>query len=248
MRAISWGRTDTGLAREHNEDSFLINRELGLFLVADGMGGHAGGEIASRLTVEAVERGVLGAQGRIREAATRGEVAEALEGAVQGACKQVYERSLSDPRLFGMGTTLSGLLLVGRSAWVAHVGDSRVYLLRKGGIRRLTEDHSLVQEQIRAGILTPDEARHSNLRNIITRSVGFEASVPVDILQEEMRGGDTFLLCSDGLSNLVEDEEIAWIAQTMPGEALAEALIQLANERGGDDNITAVVVHIAPES
>lgn len=248
MKVSSWGKTDTGRAREHNEDSFLINASLGLYLVADGMGGHAGGEVASRLTVEVVERELAKLHETAPELFTseapNGTLRRALEQVVKEASREVFERSATDPLLHGMGTTLSGILLLKESAWIAHVGDSRVYLLRGGEISMLTEDHSLVQEQMKAGILTPEEARHSHLRNIITRSVGFEISVPVDIREVPIQEGDLFLICSDGLSNLVEDAEILQVAESQPLESLPSTLIELANSRGGDDNITAVVVSI----
>lgn len=248
MKVSSWGMTDTGRSREQNEDAFLINAPLGLFLVADGMGGHAGGEVASRLTVEVVERELLAARERSPELfegkAANGALRDLFEAAVKEASREVFERSAAEPRLHGMGTTLTGLLVQGDTAWIAHVGDSRLYRIRDGAIELLTEDHSLVQEQMKAGILTPEEARHSHLRNIITRSVGFEPSVPVDLFEEELREGDLFVLCSDGLSNLVEDEEILEFAKSEVASALPESLIALANARGGDDNITAVVVAI----
>lgn len=248
MKTVSSGMTDVGRARHHNEDSFLINDGLGLFVVADGMGGHAGGEVASRISVRVVERELLLARERepdLFEREENGAVSQVLEQAVQTASSEVFRHSMSNPLLFGMGTTLTGLLLQGGQAWVAHVGDSRIYLVRSGRIRQLSEDHSLVQEQIRAGILTPEEARHSHLRNIITRSVGFESSVPVDILREEVMEGDVFLLCSDGLSNLVDEEEIAALVESSAGtEEIPPALIDLANDRGGDDNITAIVVRV----
>lgn len=247
MKVSAWARTDTGRAREHNEDSFLVNDSLGLYLVADGMGGHAGGEVASRLAVEVIERELL----RRREESPEtfadpasDSVRDAFVQAVETASREVFARSAAEPRLHGMGTTLTGLLLQGRTAWVAHVGDSRIYLMRGGQIRLLTEDHSLVHEQMRAGLLTPEEARHSHLRNIITRSVGFEARVPVDVSKEEVREGDLFLLCSDGLSNLVDDEEMLEFAESHPPEQLPDVLVDLANARGGDDNITAVVVRV----
>lgn len=246
MRVSSWGMTDTGRAREHNEDSFLINASLGLYLVADGMGGHAGGEVASRLTVEVIERELAKLQAEPSPELPNGEIRKVLEGAVVEASREVFERSSTDPLLHGMGTTLTGLLLRGESAWVAHVGDSRIYRVREGEISQLTEDHSLVQEQMKAGILTPEEARHSHLRNIITRSVGFEPSVPVDILEEEARAGDLYVICSDGLSNLVDAEEILEFSKSEAPEKLPETLIELANARGGDDNITAIVVTIEP--
>lgn len=248
MKVSSWGKTDTGRARDHNEDSFLINASLGLYLVADGMGGHAGGEVASRLTVEVVERELSSLRQSAPEVFSseppNGALRTVLEQAVKEASREVFERSAADPLLHGMGTTLSGILLLGRSAWIAHVGDSRVYHLRGREISLLTEDHSLVQEQMKAGILTPEEARHSHLRNIITRSVGFEASVPVDIQEVPVQAGDLFVLCSDGLSNLVDEDEILELAESQSAEALPGTLIELANARGGDDNITAVVIQV----
>lgn len=248
MKVSSWGMSDTGRARERNEDSYLINAPLGLYLVADGMGGHAGGEVASRLTVEVIERELLAARESAPELfvdeAPNGAVRRLLEEAVKEASREVFERSATEPLLHGMGTTLTGLLVQGSTGWIAHVGDSRIYRIRDGEIDLLTEDHSLVQEQMKAGILTPEEARHSHLRNIITRSVGFEPTVPVDVLQEELREGDLFVICSDGLSNLVDDEEILEFAGTEPAASLPDTLIALANARGGDDNITAIVIAV----
>ena len=155
----------------------------------------------------------------------------------------VFRTSRSQPELAGMGTTCIALLLHGDVAVVGHVGDSRAYLVREGGILQLTEDHSLVNEQVRAGLLTAEEAKHSRLRNIITRSVGFEEDVLVDVVGLESKAGDRFLLCSDGLSNLVETDEIraAFAAASDPAQ-VCKSLIALANERGGDDNITVIAV------
>ncbi len=187
MARYRWAaRTDVGMKREHNEDSFLVNEDLGLYVVCDGMGGHAGGETASRLAVQTIERELLSAKLR--------------------------------------------------------VGDSRAYLVREGDVHQLSEDHSLVNEQVRAGLLTEEEARHSRLKNIITRSVGFEEDVLVDVMGVETLLGDKFLLCSDGLSNLMENEEIRDALLQNDLDAVPEKLIQLANERGGDDNITVVAV------
>jgi PPM family protein phosphatase len=237
------------MKREHNEDSFLVNEELGLYVVCDGMGGHAGGETASRLAVQTVEKELISARLRADDpfASTAGvddtPLAGALQEAIEGACGMVYRTSRSQPELQGMGTTCIALLLHGDVAVVGHVGDSRAYLVREGGILQLTEDHSLVNEQVRAGLLTSEEAKHSRLRNIITRSVGFEEDVLVDVAGVETKAGDRFLLCSDGLSNLVETDEIRI---TLAGERdpaeVCKSLVALANERGGDDNITVIVV------
>jgi PPM family protein phosphatase len=238
------------MKREHNEDSWLINEDLGLYVVCDGMGGHAGGETASRLAVQTVERELLGARMRRDDPfASDAKLADsplagALREAIEGACAAVYRTSRVNPELQGMGTTCIALLTRGDMAILGHVGDSRAYAVRGGEVAQLTEDHSLVNEQIRAGLLTPDEARHSRLKNIITRSVGFEEDVLVDLLGFETNPGDRYLLCSDGLSNLVDNDEIgAQLLRHDDPDRACRALIDLANERGGDDNVTVIVVH-----
>jgi protein phosphatase len=238
------------MKREHNEDSWLVNEDLGLYVVCDGMGGHAGGETASRLAVQTIERELLGARMRpddpFASAAPLADapVAAALREAIEGACAAVYRTSKANPELQGMGTTCIVLLLQGDMAILGHVGDSRAYALREGEVVQLTEDHSLVNEQVRAGLLTPEEARHSRLKNIITRSVGFEEDVLVDLIGFETKPGDRYLLCSDGLSNLVDNEEIgAQLQRHDDPDRACRALVDLANERGGDDNITVVVIH-----
>jgi protein phosphatase len=245
----SAARTDVGMKRDHNEDSFLVNEDLGLFVVCDGMGGHAGGETASRLAVQTIEKELISAKLRPDDPfSANGPLADsplagALREAVEGACAAVFRTSRANPELAGMGTTCISLVVHGDHAIVGHVGDSRAYLIRDGQVWQLSEDHSLVNEQVRAGLLTADEARHSRLKNIITRSVGFEEDVLVDVIGVETRAGDMFLLCSDGLSNLVENEEIRdALAQADLGE-VPTVLIDLANARGGDDNITVVAVH-----
>jgi serine/threonine protein phosphatase PrpC len=246
----SAARTDTGMKREHNEDSWLVNEDVGLYVVCDGMGGHAGGETASRLAVQTVERELLGSRMRqddpFASAAPLPEtpLAGALREAIEGACAAVFRTSRANPELQGMGTTCIALLLHGQMAILGHVGDSRAYAVRDGEVMQLTEDHSLVNEQVRAGLLTQDEARHSRLKNIITRSVGFEEDVLVDLLGFETAPGDRYLLCSDGLSNLVDNEEMGTqLLRHDDPERACRALIDLANERGGDDNVTVVVIH-----
>jgi len=245
----SAARTDVGMKRDHNEDSFLVNEDIGLYVVCDGMGGHAGGETASRLAVQTIEKELISAKLRIddpfsaKASLPESPLAGALREAVEGACAAVFRSSRAHPELAGMGTTCISLLVQGEHAIVGHVGDSRAYLVRDGQVWQLSEDHSLVNEQVRAGLLTEEEAKHSRLKNIITRSVGFEEDVLVDVVGVETRSGDKFLLCSDGLSNLIDNDEIRdALVQTELGQ-VPEMLIQLANSRGGDDNITVIAVH-----
>jgi len=244
----SAARTDVGMKREHNEDSFLINEDLGLYVVCDGMGGHAGGETASRLAVQTIEKELISARLRADDpfaasgALPDSPLAGALREAVEGACAAVFRTSRANPELAGMGTTCISLLLHADHAIVGHVGDSRAYLVRDGHVWQLSEDHSLVNEQVRAGLLTDEEARHSRLKNIITRSVGFEEDVLVDVVGVETKAGDRFLLCSDGLSNLIDAGEIRDALTQTDIDKVPEMLVELANSRGGDDNITVVAV------
>ncbi len=250
MRIEARGQTDVGQKREHNEDSFLVCPELGLFVVADGMGGHAGGGTASRIAVQTIETRMRVAReaspelfaspGTLEESA----IPELLRESVESACESIYQEAQGNPSLTGMGTTVTAAVIAGRKVFVAHVGDSRCYLARAGRIYQVSEDHSLVNEQLKAGAITPDEARHSRLRNIITRSVGFESDVAVDLLGLDLEPGDRVVICCDGLSNLVEDDEILDVVTATPLDAAPQRLIDLANERGGDDNITVIVVEI----
>ena len=245
----SAARTDVGMKRDHNEDSFLVNEDIGLYVVCDGMGGHAGGETASRLAVQTIEKELISAKLRIddpfsaKASLPESPLAGVLREAVEGACAAVFRSSRANPELAGMGTTCISLLVQGEHAIVGHVGDSRAYLVRDGQVWQLSEDHSLVNEQVRAGLLTEEEAKHSRLKNIITRSVGFEEDVLVDVVGVETRSGDKFLLCSDGLSNLIDNDEIRDALVQTELDQVPEMLIQLANSRGGDDNITVIAVH-----
>jgi protein phosphatase len=164
--------------------------------------------------------------------------------AVEAACRSIFRAAQDDPSLQGMGTTVTAALFAGRSAFLAHVGDSRLYLARGDRIVQVSEDHSLVNEQFKSGAITAEEARQSRFRNIITRSVGFEAQVLVDVAEVEVEPGDVAVLCSDGLSNLVGEEEIRDVATREPLDLSPERLVALANERGGDDNITVIVVRV----
>jgi protein phosphatase len=247
------GVTDTGRRRDHNEDALLVDPALGLFVVADGMGGHAGGGTASSLAVDTIQAHVRAARQAEPEAfdAPAGPGASRVPGvlrdAVEAACRSIYRAAQEDPSLAGMGTTVTAAIFAGRSAFLAHVGDSRFYLARGGRIFQVSEDHSLVNEQFKAGAITAEEARSSRFRNIITRSVGFEEEVLVDVMEVEVEPGDTVVLCCDGLSNLVSEEEILGVATREPLDTSPEQLVELANERGGDDNITVIVVKVDGE-
>jgi protein phosphatase len=241
---LAWGLSDRGQQREANEDHFLVDLNLGLLLVCDGMGGHVGGATASRLAAGAFRDAV---QLRARAGGLRGrDVRRAVGEAAESASFAVYDRAEDEPSLAGMGTTLTAVVIVGNMAHVAHVGDSRAYLVRQGAVRQLTEDHSLVQEQVRAGLLSEREARHSRFRNVITRSVGFNREVEVDLMSFPVLPGDTFVLCSDGLTGHVDDETIADILTSAFLGKAAHLLVDLANYMGGDDNITVVVGRICP--
>lgn len=249
LKVYSAGLTDVGRKRNHNEDSFLVDDEIGLFVVADGMGGHAGGGTASRIAVETIDAELRSARNnpvnpfKVDTNLQDSPLPEILRTAVEKACQAIFRAAQDDPRLNGMGTTVISLLVRGNHALFAHVGDSRAYLVRGDLIQQVSEDHSLVNEQIKAGMITPEEARHSRYKNIITRSVGFEEEVQVDVMGLICEPGDSFVLCSDGLANLVEDKEIRETIAGLPDlSEVPKKLIALANDRGGDDNITVIVV------
>ncbi len=245
----SWARTDVGKKRPHNEDAYLVDEELGLFAVADGMGGHAAGEVASSTAVQSL-RGALGEGKMVLDAFARtpsieaGEkVAELMERAVQKACADVYAVSLRDVSKRGLGTTLVALLACGSKAVVGHVGDSRVYLFRKHRAHQLTEDHTMVQEQLKRGLISKDEVATAENRNVITRAVGIQASVAVDTLVTDLQPGDVYLLCTDGLHGYLQEDELpSLLAQEK--DRLADLLVDLALQRGGKDNVTAIALAV----
>jgi serine/threonine protein phosphatase PrpC len=224
------GATDPGRRRRRNEDSYVI--EPPLFAVADGMGGAQAGEIASKLAAAAVKE--------------RGADVESL---VQEANRRVHQRSLEDPDTFGMGTTLTVAAVEDGVVSIGHVGDSRAYLVRDGNLEQLTEDHSLVGELMRSGKLSAEEAESHPQRSMITRALGTDPNVDVDIFAVDPRPGDLFLLCSDGLTSMVEDREILRLVGEKRGDlqGLVKALIKAANKGGGEDNITVVAFEIGDE-
>ena len=248
FRLVGHGLSDVGCRREVNEDSYLILPKNHLWIVADGMGGHAGGQYASTLTVESIARSILKrlaeAEAAARESQTPFQMTELIDVTIRETCAAVYDRAIVMPELRGMGSTVTAMLAYGEMAWIGHVGDSRAYLIRDGQIHQITEDHSLVQEQVAAGLITAEQAKHSMIRNIITRSIGFERDVRVDTAAIPMKRGDQFILCSDGLTGHVEDHEILEIVSETPRANAPARLIELANQRGGEDNSTVVLAAV----
>lgn len=245
-----YGLTDVGKKREKNEDSLLVNADLGLFMVADGMGGHLGGEFASKIAVKTVEETIQRLLGDPEATLAtdsvfdRNDPGELLKYALKVASQRIYEEACRNTNLRGMGTTAVVLFIRDGRGFIGHVGDSRAYLVRNGEVRQLTADHSLVAEQLRAGFITEEELKHHKFKNIITRSVGFQNEVEIDLLIRDLEAGDRFLLCSDGLTNLVEDSDLHKIVLKNPPKEACKKLIDLANKRGGDDNITVVITNI----
>src|SRR5687767_9549770 len=304
MRLWAWGQSDPGRKRERNEDAYLVDPEVGVMAVADGMGGHQGGATASRMAVEYLGRELADARGdftkaleeQIRasmrtteempavgdptgesdaaptsprklaelaantpEPPVRGEdptappgailafspALELMRGVVRRASSAIFEAAWAKPELRGMGTTLTAALVHGGRAHLVHAGDSRCYMFRDGQLRQLTDDHSWIAEQLRSGQISEAEAKSSKFRHVITKSIGFEREIEADMKSVPVSAGDCFLLCSDGMSNYVEHGELERIVAMTWYRRLPETLIELANSRGGDDNITVVVGLVA---
>lgn len=230
MRVEVGVATDLGKVREGNEDSYLVDPPLLLYAVADGMGGHRGGEVASHLALETVESLARSGTGTLADH-------------VSEANRTVFERSQRDRRVTGMGTTLTAAKVVDGVAYLAHVGDSRAYLLRAGAFRQLTEDHTLVNRMVKAGEITADEAEVHPHRNVLTRALGTEPDVEVDQGEVALMDGDRILLCSDGLFGMVTEDQIQAILETEPDpQHAADRLVRAANRAGGVDNITTLVL------
>lgn len=245
-----------GRKRRLNEDAFRVDDELGLYVVADGVGGHAKGEVASAEAVDQIfafvkqGRAALNAFVAKPDAETQRHVRRLLESAVQSACYMVFGMAEMDPSQRGMSTTISALLVSGSHAVIAQVGDSRVYRVRGGAAKQLTEDHTLVNYKLKQGLITEAQARTMKGKNVITRAVGHKDYVEVDVRETDARAGDLFLLCSDGLHGYLDDGEVERTLAARAGavdgslDAAAARFIQLANDRGGKDNITVVLVHV----
>jgi serine/threonine protein phosphatase PrpC len=252
LKLSSVARSDVGRRRQINEDAYFRDNARGFYIVADGVGGHNKGEIASREAVEQLTSWVIGASrdlDRLVERVTLGdqecvwEIRRLLESGVKSACYMVFGMAELDPEKKGMSTTLSALLVRAGYAFAVHVGDSRVYRVRKDAVLQLTEDHTLINYKVKHGMMTKAEAEKASGKNVITRAVGHKDYVQVDTADIDVAPGDRFLLCSDGLHGYFQTEdEVLQLCADGELEECAEAAVALANQRGGKDNITAVVI------
>lgn len=249
MRIEYAGLTHVGMKRNHNEDSFLLVPEANLFIVADGMGGHSSGEIASKIAVEEIAE-FFRMTDRDEEATwpfkmnrKMGYHENRMSVAVRLANTRIVESAVAEPKYKGMGTTVVAVAFKGNVAYIGHVGDSRVYRLRNDKLEQITEDHSLLNDYIKAKKLTPEEIEAFPHKNVIVRALGMKESVEVDVIKEEPRDGDIYVMCSDGLSGMVTDEQIHEIVSSSLDDlnVAAERLIEAANAGGGTDNVTVVV-------
>ena len=239
-------RTDVGLKRQHNEDNVayiipkdqeILARKGALFIVADGMGGHAAGEVASEMAVSTVTT--------LYYQDDDGDAPGCLLRSIQYANALIFQKAMEQVEHNGMGTTCVSAVLLGEVDYIANVGDSRAYLVRKGQVRQISQDHSWVAEQVRLGAMTEFEARSHDMRNMITRSLGSLPEVEVDIFTEMVEEGDALVLCSDGLSGMLSDSEILMIVEKYSPQESVYRLIERANANGGNDNITALVVRVS---
>ncbi len=242
-------RTDPGLLRSHNEDAVFADATLGLAVLADGMGGYNAGEVASGMACTLLATGfarLLPTCSESTDGGGPGFISQLLAGEVTAANRAIFNTAQSDPRCAGMGTTLVLAWFYDNRVGIAHVGDSRLYRLRRNRFELLTRDHSLLQEQIDSGMITPEEARFSEHRNLVTRALGVDPEVDVEVQVHDAEPGDLLLLCSDGLSEMVEDEDIKITLQTLGGnlELAAEQLVHLANDNGGRDNVSVILARV----
>lgn len=242
------GFTDTGLKRQLNEDHIGFDQELGIAVLADGMGGHQSGEIASHMAVESVlEKLQSMCKPKPTESITGSQLLDYMSNTISYSNSMIYQAAEAVDEHRGMGTTLVAVMIQDSQIYAGHVGDSRLYLYRAESLRRITKDHSLVQDLIDRGFYTEEEARLANVGHIVTRALGTKAQVEVDTLQHELEAGDVFLLCSDGLSDMVADWQIQETLkeQTSNLERAAETLISKANRNGGKDNISVILMQVS---
>ena len=248
----SSARTDVGRKRKHNEDSCFNDDGAGLYIVADGMGGHAAGEVASAQAVQSIRaalaeaKPLLDAFARTPTVEQRESVAQLMERAILRACADIHALGREDPEKRGMGATVVALQVAGKKAIVGHVGDSRAYLYRNGRAHQLTEDHTMVQEQLKRGLIAPGQIALAENKNVITRAVGIQPQVAVDTLVTDILPGDLFLLCSDGLHGYLHEEELPALLSHERSK-LTDFLVELALQRGGKDNVTAVLLSVEAE-
>lgn len=236
MRIQAYGNTDIGNKRKNNQDSILLEGALGLYAVADGMGGHKGGEVASQLALEEAKKVLLTADLKNPQ--------DIIEKIYEQASARVFDESQINPKLRGMGTTLVLALLKGNQIHIGNVGDSRMYLFRDEQLWLLTEDHSLMNEQLKSGAIKDEDIEHYDGKNIITRSVGYERQVKCDIILREIESSEAFLICSDGLHGLVNHDIMTELCNKYPPKDWPEVMIEAAKKAGGDDNISVIAISI----
>lgn len=242
------GITDPGMVRDHNEDCYLISPRKGLAILADGMGGHLAGEVASSLAVNVISRYLIDNLARARKLRKNADdisaEAKTVLKAVELANGTIYETSRSRQEFSGMGTTVVVAAFRASKLYVAHVGDSRLYRLRENTLARLTEDHSMVQELLRQGLITPEEARTSSTRNLVTRALGVDATVRPDVQEYSVQAGDVYLLCSDGLNDVLTDGDIQHILVEYGAnlEETIQKMVMVVNAKGGPDNVSVVAI------
>lgn len=252
MKIEAYGRTDCGPVRDNNEDDLMLDTQAGIIVVADGMGGHAAGEVASQEAVRMVHEVLVGSRDpdetRLMAPSDALDpdsvMAERLRYAMNQASVHIRTLSEQRPATRGMGTTVVVLAVDGDRAHVAHVGDSRAYLFRDGALQRITKDHTVVQQEIDAGRLTPELARLLPHRNILTQSVGFHGPVEPGIASMELRDGDLYLLCSDGLTDALDDRALSELLGSAPADMLPDTLVDAALAAGAEDNVTVAVVAV----
>jgi serine/threonine protein phosphatase PrpC/CRP-like cAMP-binding protein len=253
MKLKSFGQTDVGKRRDHNEDCIFIDEQTGLYVVADGMGGHAAGEVASATSVDVLKEEFKKNAALIESFKSNGpdevreQILKMIEAAVQKACATVYKMGQEDLQQHGMGTTLSVMLISDSGGFIAHVGDSRIYLVREDQVHQLSIDHTLVNEQLKRGTITKEDAHKARYKNVITRALGIQESVRVDTLHLDILPEDKFLLCSDGLHGYLKPGEVKQIIKSGPDADVCQKFIDLANERGGKDNISIVYIDVAED-
>ncbi len=252
MQVLSLGKSDVGLVREHNEDYYIVDEDLGLYLVCDGMGGHAAGEVASQMAAETVQQVLSESKAFLKgftgSPADREQLTVLVRNAVAKACQVVFDHGQANPACARMGTTLTFMVVADNVAAVGHVGDSRLYVRRQDRVFKLTNDHTLVAELVFSGVLSPEKAMTDPRSNILTRAIGLQREVRVDGLIFDLMPGDTYLLCSDGLSGSVFDpNELNDLMSRATLDGIAGEMIHLARLRDGSDNITTVLLRVAEQ-
>ncbi len=233
MKTVSFGKSSVGMKRTHNEDAFYRDDGMGLYIVADGMGGHRAGEIASSMAVDSIKNYLLG-QKSMND--------QSLVDAVYVANNLIFRSAATNTRYTGMGTTVVSILIADSLVSLCHVGDSRAYLLREGKLMQLTEDHTYVNEQFRNGLITQHQMETHSMKNVLTRSLGFSEKLDIESQKLDIHASDRYILCSDGLTHMVGDDVIAELASMPDAVHAVSTLIDVANTNGGDDNITVLVI------